>query len=390
MVKTRKVGVDSGNGSGKIYLDGNLKLNIPTVYAEQFDSNFSAFGMADIAPEELVSNLDITFVSSKALKGKNKRYLIGEKVISSRNANPIEMEIKSEKSSDELPVIVALAGLAVDAMINNENKNRITVNYDIALALPYRSMKQGNEKEHSSRFIGTHELIFHHPSGRNVNITLVIEYAKCITEGAAGAWGIVYDEKGKLQKKELIYSGEKKSVSLENKKILHNDIGAGTTELVVTTGVQYDPMLSEGKPFGVKGTIEDIIQTWNGEYDRQIDSVAEFNDIYMNPEHDVHSQLRLFSKDALQGLAIKLAVSIKNAREKLKDNPLTFIYGGGAIILKEFLEDALEARNSLTNVFFLEDPVFVNARGLYVFANTPIFAQLKKIELGDQNGKEEN
>ncbi|MEX3625050.1 ParM/StbA family protein [Viridibacillus arvi] len=377
MTKTKKAGIDGGNSSGKMRI-GEHEFNIPSVYAEQINGAVSNFEMADIAKDELIKNLDFTFVSTKALKATNKRYIIGEKVLKDRSSTPVEMELNSNKAEDELPVIVSLAGLALEAMLSNEGKDKITASYDLSVALPYQTMKKGYGDTHSDRFIGTHELIFHHPSGRNVNIAINIEYAKSMTEGAAGAWGVVYDDKGKLKKRDLVINGETVPVTFENRTILHTDIGAGSTELVVTNGVKYDPVLSQGLNYGVKKTIEDVIVLWNDTHDRPIDSVAEFNDIYINAHHDIHTELRSVSRPYLEALAKSLAIKIKNMRDKLKDNPLTFIYGGGAIILKEYLTDALKERNSLKNVFFLEEPVFVNAKGLYVFTTSPIFDQLKK------------
>lgn len=51
------------------------------------------------------------------------------------------------------------------------------------------------------------------------------------------------------------------SFYLTNKKILHVDIGDGTTELTVTEGYKADQMRSKGEKFGLgqaieKGTVE--------------------------------------------------------------------------------------------------------------------------------------
>ncbi|MDQ8094905.1 peptide ABC transporter substrate-binding protein, partial [Bacillus amyloliquefaciens] len=74
--------------------------------------------------------------------------------------------------------------------------------------------------------------------------------------------------------------------------------------------------------------------------------------------------------------------------DDLKDDPFVFIYGGGASVLKEDLLNMLTKKERLTNVTFLKDPLFVNARGLLVYTCSPRYEQQKEKELGViTNGK---
>lgn len=59
-----------------------------------------------------------------------------------------------------------------------------------------------------------------------------------------------------------------------------------------------------------------------------------------------------------------------------------FIYGGGAAILKPYLQPILKSKDRMTNVTFLKDPMFVNARGLLVYTCSPRYEQQKERELG--------
>ncbi|MER2005882.1 MAG: ParM/StbA family protein [Psychrobacillus sp.] len=378
MAKTFKAGVDAGNNSLKLWADGSEPLMIPSIYSTYVGNTTEGFDVADFTPEQLVENIDITIVSSKAIPMTNSRYIVGSKVLQDR-LTPVEMESKSNKSLDITPVILTLAGLTVDAIKRNSGKNKINISYDIALALPVNTITQEAAKVHSERFIGTHEIIFHHESGKKIEVVITIEFSKCIPEGAAASWGVVFDEKGKLIKRKVEEFGEIKEKTFENAKMFHVDIGAGTSELVTTQGVQYFPKLSKGLGYGTKEDINKILTLWNREVPRYpIDSVAEFNEIYYNAEHHLHSRLELFSKDALHQLAERLSVDIINQINYVKDSVHIFIYGGGSIILKNALQEILEQKGYLENVTFLNDPLYVNARGLLVFASSPIFEQQKK------------
>lgn len=383
MAKTIKAGVDAGNNSLKLWVDGAEPQLIPSIYSLYVGDTTAGFDIEDLTKEQLVDNIDITIVSSKAVPNSNTRYIVGSKVLRDR-LTTVEMESKSNKSTDLTPVILTLSGLTIDAIKRYPEKSKINVSYDIALALPVNSITHETAKNHSDRFIGTHEIIFHQESGKEITLTITIEYSKCIPEGAAASWGVVFDEKGKLIKRKIEEHGEIIEKSFENTKMFHVDIGAGTSELVTTQGVQYFPKLSKGLGYGTKETINNIETMWNREVPRYpIESVAEFNEIYYNPEHHLHSKLVLFSKDFLHPLAERLSVDIINQLNLIKDHVHTFIYGGGSIILKTALQEILEQKGYMNDTTFLNNPLFVNARGLLVFAHSPIYdAQKNKAIVG--------
>ncbi|MGM0867385.1 MAG: ParM/StbA family protein [Bacillota bacterium] len=376
-----KAGADAGNNGLKLWVKGSQPVLIPTVYSFYMGETTELMDMEDIPAEELLQNIDVT-INSKALSFNGQRYVIGEKVLND-NLQGIELEKKSDKSKDEIPVMVTLAGLAIDAMKKKYDKNNIKMTYDLSVALPVSTITQESAKDNAARYMGTHEVIFHHPSGRNVTVTIKIEYCKCLPEGAAAAWGVVFDENGKLSERKVEIRDQIMKIDFSNKTLLHFDIGSGTTEIVVTDGVKFNPKLSEGLNFGVKTTIHEIIKRWNRVNPRKsIDSMAEFNEIYFDPEHPRHNDLVSESKTGLMQLAQQISSSIINKIDDLKDDPFVFIYGGGAAILKEYLQQILKTKDRMTNVTFLNQPMYVNARGLLVYTCSPRYEQQKEKELG--------
>ena len=239
-----KVGADAGNNGVKIWLKDSEPIMIPTVYSLYMGETTELMDMDDIPSDELINNIDVT-IYSKALTFNGQRYVIGEKVLND-NLQPIELEKKSDKSKDETPVIVTLAGLAIEAIKKEYDKDKIEVTYDLSVALPVNTITQARAKANSDRFMGIHEITFHHPSGRDVQVSIKIEYCKCLPEGAAAAWGVVFDENGEVIERKVENGDNIIKMDFLNKTLLHFDIGAGTTEIVVTEGVTFNPKLSEG------------------------------------------------------------------------------------------------------------------------------------------------
>ncbi|WP_332633087.1 ParM/StbA family protein [Halalkalibacter flavus] len=380
-----KAGADAGNNALKLWVKDSEPMLIPTVYSLYLGETTELMDLEDIPVEQLEDNIDVT-INSKTLVFNNNRYIIGEKVLND-NLQATELEKKSDKSTDELPAIVTLSGLAIAAMKREYDKDHIEVTYDLSVALPVSTITQASAQANADRFMGAHEITFHHPSGRDVKIIINIEFCKCLAEGAAAAWGVVFDEKGKLAERKVEIGEQIVKVNFNNKTLLHFDIGAGTTEIVVTEGVKFNPKLSEGLNYGVKQTILDIMKRWNRENPRKpIDSIAEFNDIYFDSEHPRHNALIQASGTAMLQLANQISAKIIDKIDDLKDDPFVFIYGGGGAVLKSYLTTILKQKDRMTNVTFLSNPMFVNARGLLVYTCSPRYEQQKEKALGVIDG----
>ncbi|SFD60388.1 plasmid segregation protein ParM [Bacillus sp. UNCCL81] len=376
-----KAGADAGNNGLKLWVKDYEPIMMPTVYSLYMGETTELMDMDDIPVDELINNIDVT-IHSKALTFNGQRYIIGEKVLND-NLQAVELEKKSDKSKDEIPVIVTLAGLAINAMKKQYGKDTIEATYDLSVALPVSTITQANAKANSDRYMGTHEITFHHPSGRNVKVIIKVEYCKCLPEGAAAAWGVVFNETGKVIERKVEVGDNIIKVDFQNKTLLHFDIGAGTTEIVVTEGVKFNPKLSEGLNYGVKQTILEVIKRWNRKYPRKsIDSMAEFNEIYFDSEHPRHNDLNQESQTGMLQLAQQISSTIINKIDDLKDDPYVFIYGGGAAILKDYLQKILDTKGRTINVTFLADPLYVNVRGLLVYTCSPRYEQQKEKELG--------
>lgn len=378
--QVKNVGLDGGNSGVKIFCEDNagkeVSLYIPTVVSMYLGDKTENLDPKDVPAEDLEKQIDVT-INSKALTFNGSRYIVGKKVLTDHMA-ATETEENSDKSTDDVVAVVSLAGLAILAMKESPESNNIKVKYDLGLNLPVNDINKKTAKINNERFIGTHEVIFHHPE-REVKVTLEIEFANTLPEGASAAWGIVYDKNGKPVVRQVEINDKLEKKSLENEMILHFDIGGNSSEVVVTKGVAFVPKLSNGLTYGVKKTVSQIREIWNHKHNkRTIDSLLEFNEIYLNSEHPRHLELKEMSKNPLIQLAETFSRVIIDKIDGLKDDPYVFIYGGGAEILKTYLIDILTKKKRMKNVIFLEDPLFTNAKGSKVYTDSPRFKKKKE------------
>lgn len=380
-----KAGADAGNNGLKLMVKGQKPIYIPSIYSLYIGESTGLLDEEDVSISELEKNIDVT-ISSPSLMLNNIRYIVGEKVIHDQ-LKGTEIEKKSNKSTDELMVLTILSGLAVGAMRHNPNSNHINIRYDLSVALPMQIITPEIAGENAKRYMGSHKVIFHYPNGRDVTVNITVEFCKCLPEGASGTWGIVYDEDGNAVKHKVEDAKDKVTeIDFVEKTLLSFDIGAGTTEEVVSYGINFKPQLSKGLSYGVKEPLLQIITRWNRKNPtKTIDSITEFNEIYLNPKHPRHDMLVEESQQALLGLAARVATDIINKIDDMKDDPYVFIYGGGAVMLKNSLQLILKQKGRLKNVKFLDDPLFTNARGLLVYTCSPRYREHKQKELGFTN-----
>ena len=388
----RRAGVDGGNGETKMYFEGVEEgLAIPTAELIVINANSKSKGnflaTEVITPKNIHEHLDITFLSSKALSKTNERYLIGKRTLKAMGAKPKETPKHAQKHTSEIVARTVLAGLLVDAVRNNPESKTITAHYDLNLALPLNQIDEEAFQKHAERFIGTHEMKFHCPNGEEILVTIVIEFAMTLPEGAIGSYAVVYNIDGSLKKYEIVEENPddesepiKSVVTFEDRELLMGDIGAGSLDCAVMFGVDFDYENSEGFELGTKESVNKIRTEWNKlQKQDQIHSLTQFTEIYSNTEIFNSAKLQNFSTMYLNDDAIVIADSLKSIYEKMPSRARIILYGGGALLYKNALMPLLEEYSD--KIIFAPDPKFTTAKGLLIFALTPAFEEIKNIYL---------
>lgn len=386
-IKTiRKAAADGGNGETKMWFEGDSEgLAIPTAQIKVINKNEkgSFLSRKEVTIDNVHEHLDITFITSKCFEKTNERFLIGKKTLTKQGLHIVETDIhESEKFGSEVVARTILAGLVVDSIRQNGLDNtKIQAKYDLGLCLPFIEVDPERFQTNSERFIGTHELRFHFPDGRTIDLSIEIEFAMTLPESAIAGYSIVYERNGELKEYDLkVLKGEE--ITTETKNLLDvpllvPDIGAGTIDCAVMVGVEFDFENSYGEEIGTKLTIERIRHAWNEEYPNdKINSLVQFTEIYSNEENFNAVRLRNFSEPYLEDDANKIASIIKNKVKHMPSNTLVVLCGGGSILFKNALLEKLE--KIADRLIFKKDGKFANAEGLIIFATHPAFEEIKK------------
>ncbi|MDY3372121.1 MAG: ParM/StbA family protein [Terrisporobacter othiniensis] len=385
-----KVGNDNGNSEHDIIIEGNL-IRQPNVYAK-----IRKIPMLDELKEEAIiekieENLIVSIVSPSAETGN---YMIGECALKSgEKVRSIEVGVDNNKVDNNIVMVNTLSQIAgyackkyfEEAKTFDELKeNSLKVNVDMATALPISQYNTKSANEFSERFMkGVHNVIVY-IGAYQVRVEISFNFVKTIPEGVTAAWALKHanDEifkeyNSKPNVKQINASDFKKS------KILHVAIGEGTTELPVTTGIEFDPNFINGINNGIGHAIDKSL----GEFKRNLGltnySRQKFSEVLKDQSHKYH----VIAEDIVEGYIEDESEEILHATKneiQRANNEVDFIcvYGGGSIPMRKNLEKLLQtyADRAMINLLYIpeKEAVTLEAKGLYEFATSKVFSLLSK------------
>ncbi|MEK5187135.1 hypothetical protein [Solibacillus sp. FSL W7-1324] len=396
--KTRRGGVDAGNGEAKFWFEGaHAGIAIPTAEIEIFRNNdkFAMLANNDVTYENIHERLDVTFVSSKALEETNRRYKIGGHTLSENGVKPDETEFESKKYASEIIARSVLAGILVDALkqkhqeVGSWDFKSVKASYDIALALPLMEINPNSFSSHALRFIGTHEMIFHFPNGQKIEVTIEIEFASTFPEGAIAVYPIMYNLDGTYKQYTIEVNGQTITTDLSQYKILLTDIGAGTLDLAVMNGVNYDYNNSKSLDLGTKEDVFSIIEQWN-EHDplNKIDSLTQFTKIYSSKDDFRTEALVNFASPRLSANSKKIGTEVKNIFKDLGSKSVNVFCGGGSILYRSHLTKIMNSDSKYQGrTIFSEHDKFTNSLGLLMMMLHEAFDQMKDQYISEVQGQ---
>lgn len=359
--KAYSFGADAGNSALKLSVEGlKERLYIPSVYAEAIDISYGD-DRSEEDVSDILDHLDCT-ISSPYLSEK-KRFVIGNKVVRD-NLTASYLPVGVKKSREEFPFVLTLVSLAAAAVKLNPGKKTIKVEYEGSISLPVRQINVEEAAFAERRLIGSHTVIFHLPN-QDVTVHLYISFVKCATEAAVAAYGICYDEKGQV-----------KNESYLNAMHMFFDPGDGTTEFAVTVGTQYKKELSDGQQIGVGLALDQTMKVYNMNHDYQLRSRRHVVDILLDQNHAKHDEVKTAAEAPLKQVAQNIATHFTNQLRIAQDVKYIHGLGGGALILREYIQPIMAQRNF--QISYLPDPVFANANALLIYTMSPRFQRFKE------------
>ena len=398
-----KVGADNGNSEQDIIINGT-QLQQADVYGKVVGrlKNLEELDQEKFI-NELENNLVIGIGTSKYVNPGE--YYIGNYTLRSGvTVRNTEVGADNNKTNSEvvyLNVIGQIAAYAVKkAYKGDKTITDVEINVDMTTALPITQYDKREAERFAEKFMdGEHRLTVKTPE-KDYFVNIKFNFVKVIPEGVTTTFAIAggaeeifktYNNKVKdnLRKdtKDSLYLDELNTAyfAKTQRRILHISIGESTTEYPITDGLAFDPNFVQGSNNGNGHAIKKALPLFNEEfrcnYSRQM-----YSDVVKNPAHKFHQDTVNYLMGALEDEAEEIYRRAVDELEKANNEvDVIMIYGGGSILMREFLEPRLEdvARRIRSKILYVdkEHAVTLESKGLYNFTNSALFKALKERRL---------
>lgn len=356
----RGAAVDVGNNAGKPVIGGYLSLcdPIPNVIAE---AEFSR----DILEYEktTLDGLHVQ-ITSTALSGGQFVGYVG--ALAAKESHKTEL-VQNTKSESDQTIIILLTSLALDAVecgkFEADENNTYNTRYLPSTGVPIMEAKKAGAKKifkdrlvngvHSVKFLQTpkHE-------GKTVNIDIFD--AVINNEGQAAMIDLTTNP-----------DGSAKNPELADMDIMVFDIGGLSSDKAILTTEGIDNRNSKGEEVGADTTLDEIIEEVASTIGYHIRSrreclniithkiSAERYNVYLNGKP---VSIKEIADKHLNRLAVQEYQSIALGWQAVPSLRRGYIIGGGALLLKQYIEKINAAKQNLP-LYFLEDDIEITIKG---------------------------
>lgn len=261
-------------------------------------------------------------------------------------------------------LFAVLAGIAY-ALYEPEKPIK-TVNIALGTCLPTReAIFKDKVKEHETRFIGTHKVKFHNEVFNGAEVTVKIHKIETISDGLAPLYDMVTDKKGNILP-EYEYEDDK-SIIFEYMFDIIVNIGWAITDIGAVDNFGLIPELNRSINKGIIHAEERIIQYLNfKDFDISIHDldcyIREKRSNYILASNDKIIDIKGIKDVEFRRLSNALLNKVNTSIEIMPSNLLSHINqivvtGGGAILLKEYIEDRIGNYKIVISKTPLEDTV---------------------------------
>lgn len=386
---------DNGNSEQDLIINGDL-IQQPNVYAKVGTlPNLDDLNEVYMA-KNLLDNLIVTITSPGLNNNTPTTYYVGEYTSKTgMMLSNIEIGAVNSKIESDVPVINTLANIAGYSVQNYYKVNEVipeelTVKVDMVTALPVNQHSKDNAQIFANRFIGKHEVIVYLGINK-VKVEICFDYVKVLPEGVTTAHYLNSKEDKTHILEEFCkdYNVDLKNIDFEDKKILHVAIGEGTTEYPLTEGISFNPNFIQGSPNGVGHAIEVVRNKFINLKNLSKFSRQDYSKVLKNVNHKYYVSAKELIEPEFERQADAILQFVRHEVTKA-NNEVDYIcvYGGGSILMKEYLKANLLdfAEKTDIKVIYIPEPdaVTIEVKGMWVFANSKIFKALKKKFIGQK------
>ncbi|MBG9828791.1 ParM/StbA family protein [Bacillus wiedmannii] len=390
---------DIGNNKVKFKVDNEVE-KVQSVYKRLFTPIAPSETNIEKCVTNLLDELNV-HITSSSIK-RSGQFLVGERAMNfGKDVKSMDIS-EGGKYIDDLPIIHIISITAAKAIQKAYHDTKelpevLDVKVDLITAIPASEWNPERARILQERFLkGTHIAIVD-VAEKKVTVTIKFNDAKVTREGIPPLYLMLKAIREKkldmfkqyvdFCKNDLKYSEEKLNNLLteaifSRKKILHADIGDGTTEYIYTVGVNPNSDACTGEKRGVGHAIKEAIGLLQvdkpgiGELTRQ-----QFSEILQDKEHNFHTEAKSFFYETRFVQAENILQDIKN---KYRENTASeaqviAVYGGGSVGFKEDLYDELATFCKMNKLELLWIPaeyaIDMNIEGMDVLVNEVLTKQ---------------
>lgn len=394
-------GVDLGNQYTKVAfgprgIEAHRVMVLSSILATE---QGLARGNEDLSKKRtLLESLDLT-ITSKALTRADAvgaelvettgRWLVGE--VLTTNEDLAKQALKAESNEKKsLNIKLYVSGLAALAILAHRRlraeEDTLVINM-LTAGLPVDLCKDTDvhRKEVSRRLRGTHIVRFNGvagvPDGRTVK--LVVNKVRVLPEGLGAALAQIYGITEDVRMNAEI-TQELKLKPLQPKLLEQTfmvfDLGGRTGDLVmVRPELDYDDQASEGKPYGVMDYLESIVRDVRRAADDQTILLNEGHLLQYLEDWDGKGEIELPFYGKTFPIKAYVDRHLRVLADKVRDDVVAsltarvsaaFVVGGGAKVVRPYLERALPEKFRSVVHIADDDPQWANAVGHLIFSIT--------------------
>ncbi|WP_424767668.1 hypothetical protein [Paenibacillus sp. sgz302251] len=385
------VGNDNGNSEHDLIIDGQL-VQQPNVNCAVDELPWSE----EQSPESFIKNLqDQLVVTIDSPAARPGMYYVGKFALESGEILDnlqIGIDLKSDMDLPVINTLAQIAAMAVKKSYEEEKKivDQLEVEVDMATALPVTQHTDETSAKFEKRFTsGSHHVTVHLGIMR-VGVKITFPFTKVVPEATPVIFTLQKDAEGNWREGDIFeqflkeYGIEKKfnGSYFKDKRILHVDIGDGSTEYPITEGNKFLRQFVHGSHHGAGYAIEEALDEFNRLIHLPNSPRQFFSDVIKNPKHKYHARALKTLKRPLESQVKQIVQNVKRQLTKARNEiDLICVYGGGSILMQSTLAPQLKelcAEREMQLLYIPADyAVQLNAMGLDAFVRGKIYEALK-------------
>ncbi|MCM3736512.1 ParM/StbA family protein [Bacillus cytotoxicus] len=334
---------DIGNSELKMMINGEL-VKQQNVNKRMFGRTTNKEGSLQQSVVNLLDEICV-HITSDAIERDGKFY-VGYRAAHS-NGKPDALDIElGDKHKRDLPVINVLSVMATKAVQTAYNElgelpKNIEIPASLILAIPASEYEPSKARFLENRFKDNEHVVIVYVGEEKVTVQIEFDIVKVTREGVPALYAIfegnpdMFTDFCKLYELENI-DGQ----YFKDKKILHADVGDGTSEYIYSNGLNPVPDACWGEKRGIGHAIEGAIKLLQEEYKGGVDiNRQQFSELLTDPNDKKHDKAVEFLEETryIQAQGIYNDIEKSYIYKTASKAEVLAVYGGGSIALKDDL-----------------------------------------------------